>query len=34
MSQNTLWLEKYRPMILSDVIGNQEIISKLQSLKQ
>lgn len=34
MSQHTLWLEKYRPMILSDVIGNQEIISKLQSLKQ
>jgi hypothetical protein len=28
-----IWLEKYRPKLLDDVVGNDQIISRLQSLQ-
>ena len=35
MSDNKiLWLEKYRPQILSDIVGNTSIIEKLKTLEQ
>lgn len=34
MSDNILWLEKYRPQLLEEVVGNSPIIEKLKCLEQ
>lgn len=34
MSSALPWIEKYRPQRLSDVVGNEEIISKLYKIKE
>ncbi|NLO77707.1 MAG: replication factor C small subunit, partial [Methanomicrobiales archaeon] len=31
MTDNTIWIEKYRPMVLDDIVGQDEIISRLKS---
>lgn len=31
MTQNTIWIEKYRPMVLDDVVGQDEIVARLKS---
>ena len=31
---NTIWLEKYRPQTLADVIGNEQILIRLMVLCQ
>lgn len=31
MTQNTIWIEKYRPLVLDDVVGQDEIVARLKS---
>lgn len=28
--ENTPWIEKYRPLELKDIVGNEETVSRLQ----
>jgi replication factor C subunit 2/4 len=32
MAQEVPWVEKYRPQVLDDVVGNEETISRLRSV--
>lgn len=34
MDSTELWLEKYRPQKLTDIVGNEDLISKLQILRE
>lgn len=31
MTSHTIWIEKYRPMVLDDIVGQDEIVSRLKS---
>ncbi|XP_065557985.1 replication factor C subunit 2-like [Artemia franciscana] len=34
VSKNTPWIEKYRPVTFSDIVGNEETISRLESFSK